>query len=87
MQGKSAVALAREAGIDAPLILAKGKGELAERILEIASDNGIPVIEDELLATILSEAEIGTCIPEETWLAVASIFAFLRKGIDAHWFR
>jgi type III secretion system FlhB-like substrate exporter len=72
--------------MSAPVVLAQGQGMLAERIIEIAGSAGIPVVEDPLLADILSDAEIGGCIPAETWEAVAAIFAFLEKGTKERWF-
>jgi type III secretion system FlhB-like substrate exporter len=54
---------------------------MARRMLEIAEECGIGIIHDPILADILGEAEIGTCIPPETYEAVAAIFAFLEKGI------
>ena len=51
-KAKVAVALAYNPGDDAPTVLASGKGALAERITKAASENDIPVYEDEKLANI-----------------------------------
>ncbi len=59
---------------------------LERKMLEIARNCGITVVSDPLLADVLSSAEIGTCVPRETWEAVASIFAFLEKGINEKMF-
>lgn len=72
---KSAVALKYPENADAPFIVAKEKGALAERLLKIAKENNVPVVEDEIACNILSVSEIGSCIPEETWEIVARIFA------------
>lgn len=77
---KNAVALAYGPGMEAPVVLAKGKSEMARRMLEIAEDSGITIIKDPILADILEGAELGACIPPETYEAVAAIFAFLEKG-------
>jgi FlhB-like protein len=81
MKGRrAAVALGYEKGDLAPVGLASGKGELAERMLAIAEENGIRVVEDSALAQVLVEADIGSCIPEDTWRAVAAVFAFLERA-------
>lgn len=73
------IALSYTFGEQAPLITASGRGAIAQKIREIADHCNIPLINDPLLAEILIEAEIGSCIPEETYQAVAAIFAFLQK--------
>ncbi|HOF85056.1 MAG TPA: EscU/YscU/HrcU family type III secretion system export apparatus switch protein [Treponemataceae bacterium] len=77
----AAVALSYTGHEPAPVIVASGKNELAKRMREIAREHEIRVVEDPLLADILSDVEIGNCIPGETWEAVAAIFAFFRSGI------
>jgi len=60
----------------APLVLAKGAGKVAERIKEIARENGIPVRENNPLARALYKVvEVGDVIPEEFYQAVAAILA------------
>ena len=54
-----AVALQYGPGSGAPVIVASGMGHLAERIVEVAVDSGVPVYEDNSLATILSQMELG----------------------------
>ena len=76
---KSAVALRYPDGAECPFISAKAKGVLADKMLEIAEENNIPVVEDQLLAGILTVEEIGESIPLETWEIVAKIFAFLAE--------
>ncbi|MDR2898199.1 MAG: EscU/YscU/HrcU family type III secretion system export apparatus switch protein [Spirochaetaceae bacterium] len=78
-QKKAAVALCYPDGYAAPFILAKGKGLLAERITDIALEHDIQIVADPRLSNILSVYEIGSCIPPETYEAVAGIFAFLEK--------
>lgn len=78
---KAAVALSYTGEEPAPVIVASGKNELAKRLLEIAREHEIRVVEDPLLADILSDVEIGNCIPRETWEAVAALFVFFERGI------
>ena len=49
--------------IGAPVIVASGMGHLAEKIVEVATDNGVPVYEDTSLATVLSQMQLGREIP------------------------
>ena len=79
LKNLSAVALKYPLDAQAPLIAAKERGRLAKRMIEIAEENGIPVIEDDILENVLSIQDVGQCIPEETWEAVAAIFAYIIK--------
>ena len=72
-----AVALKYPCGSDAPFIAAKAKGVLAQKLVEIAEEQKIPVVEDKIATDILTVEEIGACIPEETWEIIAKIFAFV----------
>lgn len=74
---KTAVALAYEAGDTAPKILATGKGELAERIIEKGKESNIPLYKDNKLANTLSKLEIGDAIPPELYEVVAEILVFV----------
>ncbi len=73
------VALSYTFGEDIPMITASGRGAVARKIREIADKCHIPLINNPLLAEVLVDTEIGSCIPEETYQAVAAIFAFLQK--------
>jgi flagellar biosynthesis protein len=73
-----AVALKYTNGEDyAPKVIAKGKGELAEKIIEIAMSSGIPIREDKNLVKVLSTLDLYQEIPEELYRAVAAILAFI----------
>jgi len=73
-----AVALRYEKFKDiAPKVVAKGKGEVAEKIIEIAKKHNIPIKKDEDLAEILSKLELYEEIPEELYEVVAEILAFV----------
>lgn len=63
----------------APKVVAKGSGEIAKEIVEIAKENNIPIQEDPTLVQMLSELEINQTIPEELYEVVAEIFAFIYK--------
>ena len=64
---------------EAPKILAKGAGHLAERIIELAQEQGIPLHEDPDLVGLLSKLELGTEIPEQLYAAVAEVLAFIYR--------
>ncbi len=83
---KKTVALAWSGNESAPVVIARGKDALAERMLEIAQSCGIPIVDDPLLSETLSVVDVGTCVPYETWEAVAAIFAFLEKGLAENTF-
>ena len=72
-----AVALKYPEDADLPFITAKGKGELAKKIIETAQENNIHIEENEALVNLLSAEEINTAIPEEAYSALAVIFAFI----------
>ncbi|RUM89007.1 MAG: flagellar biosynthesis protein FlhB [Thermodesulfatator sp.] len=76
-----AVALKYEAGkMEAPSVVAKGAGIIAEKIKEIARDNGIPIVENKPVAqSIFKLVEIGQTIPENLFQAVAEIFAYVYR--------
>ena len=76
-KAKTAVALAYEAGDVAPKILATGKGELAERIIEKGKAGNVPLYKDNKLANTLSKLEIGDTIPPELYDVVAEILVFV----------
>ena len=76
---KTAVALSYEPEDKAPKILAAGKGYIAEKILEIANQESIPVHKDEALAGTLSKLEIGDYIPKELYGVVAEILVFVDR--------
>ena len=64
------------AGSGAPRIVAKGGGEVAERIVETAREHNVPLQEDAALASALSRLELGREIPRELYVAVAHVLAF-----------
>ena len=76
---KTAVALAYEPGEEAPKILATGKGEVAERIIDEAKKNDVPFYKDSALAETLSKLKLGDAIPPERYEVVAQILVFVDK--------
>lgn len=75
-----AAALQYKQGLNsAPRIVAKGKGAIAEKILEIAREHNIPLKEDPQLVEVLSTLDLYQEIPPELYKAVAEILAFIYK--------
>ena len=76
---KQAIALTYEPGNEAPVIVAAGKGYVAEKIIETAKASDVPLYEDGKLADTLSRLEIGDTIPPELYRVVADILVFVDK--------
>lgn len=74
---KQAIALEYNPAEDAPRVIASGRGVLAERIIEKAQENDVPVHRDDKLADTLSRLEIGDMIPPELYEVVAEILIFV----------
>ncbi len=63
----------------APRILAKGQGNVAEKILDLAKSQGIPIREDPDLVEALAKLDVGSLIPTELYPAVAEVLAFVYR--------
>lgn len=63
----------------APRVVAKGRGAIGDRIVEIAQAHNVPIEENALLAGALSNIEIGDEIPEELYRAVAEVLVFVLR--------
>jgi flagellar biosynthetic protein FlhB len=75
-----AIALKYEEGMQAPTVVAKGAGFVAQKIKAVAKENGIPLVENKPLArTIFKSTEIGDFIPAELYRAVAEILAYVYR--------
>ena len=71
-----AVALQYDPANGAPVVVASGMGYLAEKLVEVAVENGVPVYEDSSLATVLAQMELGREIPEELYQAIVEIYVY-----------
>ncbi len=63
----------------APRVVAKGRGQVAENIIAVAREHGVPLHEDPNLAATLSALDIETEIPPELYRAVAEVLAFIYR--------
>jgi flagellar biosynthesis protein len=62
---------------DVPVLAAFGEGYLARRIVEVAHESGIPILQDRGLSSILSKISVGDEISPELYEAVAKVLAFV----------
>src|SRR5438067_3654460 len=77
---KTAVALKYDrAKTRAPTVAASGKGRIAERILEVARQHGVPIKEDPDLVQLLAKLDLGDAIPGELYPVIAEVFAFVYR--------
>jgi flagellar biosynthesis protein len=74
-----AIALQYEKGSGAPRVIAKGKGPIGAKIIEVARAHNVPIEENEVLAGALSNVELGDEIPEDLYKAVAEVLIFVLK--------
>ena len=62
---------------DAPVVIASGYGKVAEKIIDIAEQKGIPVYRDDSAASLLCMLEVGNNIPTELYEVIAAIYCQL----------
>jgi flagellar biosynthetic protein FlhB len=71
----------REAEDDAPVVVAKGAGYIAQRIRERAKEHQIPLVENKQVARMLyDQVELGQAIPVDLYQAVAEILALVYRA-------
>ncbi len=75
---RAAVAMRYDVDRDrAPMILATGRGPIADEIIRLADDNKIPLYEDAELAALLSKLELDAEVPPELYVLVAEVLFFV----------
>jgi type III secretion system FlhB-like substrate exporter len=74
---EKAVAIKYTQGLPAPLVLAKGRGRIAERLKTIAAENEISILEMPELTDALIELDVGSFIPERFYEILAEILVFV----------
>ncbi len=74
-----AVALAYQTGQSAPKVVAKGRGLLAQAIIERARDAGVYVHESPELVSLLMQVDLDQHIPPQLYLAVAELLAWIYR--------
>ena len=76
IEAKKAVALLYDQ-VRAPILVAKGRGAFAEEIIEVAKAAGVHLAEDPVLAETLSYLRLEQEIPEEVYVAVATVLSWV----------
>jgi len=77
---REAVALKYDRAKDAaPRVTAKGKGIVAEAIMQKAKESGVTLMEDPDLVQLLGKVELGETIPEELYRAVAEVLSYVYR--------
>lgn len=75
---QKAVALKYNAERDeAPIVIASGYGSVAEKIIDIAEQKGIPVFRDDSAASLLCMLEVGNSVPPELYEVIAAVYCQL----------
>ena len=82
VQPDTAVALHYNEDLPAPIVVASGRGPIADVITRIARESGVPVVADPALAADLIELDVNTLIPESLYEVIASLLVFVR-GLQA----
>jgi len=63
-------------GENAPIVTATGEGAIAEEIIRVAREHGVPLREDVMLAALLGELELGEEIPPLLYQVIAEVIAY-----------
>lgn len=77
---KSVALRYREHEDKAPKVIAKGEGEIARKIREIAQQEGIPLHRDDALVELLAQIEIDREIPPELYGAIAELLSWVYRA-------
>ena len=77
---KKAAALRYDQGRDqAPRVVAKGRAKMAEKIVALAREHNVPLVEDPNLVQMLEALDVDTEIPAELYRAVAEVLVFIYR--------
>lgn len=78
---KKAAALKYDGGSKAPVVVAAGSGYVAQKIIEVAQTNDVPVYQDNSLATLLAQLKVGAEIPPELYQAIVEIYVYFLRYV------
>lgn len=86
MKKRQAAALeySKDQAFSAPRIIAIGEGHIAERIIALAQEEGIPIYEDVEIIAKLVRVPLGSEIPPELYQAVAKVLALIYRLEEEH---
>lgn len=74
---RKAAALKYESTYEAPIVTAAGAGQIAEKIIDKAKENDVPIVENKELTELLTKVDVGDNVPAELYDAVASVLAYV----------
>ncbi|WOJ93327.1 EscU/YscU/HrcU family type III secretion system export apparatus switch protein [Congregibacter variabilis] len=66
-------------GEGAPVLVAKGENAIADRIVELAAENGVPIVQDGQLTELLCQIPLGDEVPPALYVAVAEVLAYVYR--------
>lgn len=78
VNGPSAAVIRYEEG-NAPVVVAQGKGALAEKILALATQHGVPMEEDSTLLAELLDIDLGDSIPPQLYAVIAEMLILIEE--------
>ncbi len=79
----AALKYSQDSSHSAPVVVAAGLGYVAQKIIDVAQDNNVPVFQDDTLASLLSQLGAGSEIPPELYQAIVDIYVyFLSYSLD-----
>lgn len=64
----------------APVVVASGHGHIAEKIIQVADQNGVPVFRDDSTAAVLTMLKVGQSVPESLYEVIAGIYTEILKA-------
>lgn len=79
VNGLSAAVIRYEQGDKAPTVVAHGRGYVAEKIIELAKQNGVPIEQDAALVQHLLDLDLGDTIPPQLYAVIAEILILIEK--------
>jgi flagellar biosynthesis protein len=74
---KKVAALKYENGYNAPIVTAAGMGVIADKIIEKAEDNDVPIVYNKEMAELLTKVDVGESIPAELYDVIAKIIVYV----------
>lgn len=66
-------------GEGAPVLVAKGDNAIADRIVQLAAENGVPIVQDGQLTELLCQIPLGEEVPPTLYVAVAEVLAYVYR--------
>ncbi|MDD2568566.1 MAG: EscU/YscU/HrcU family type III secretion system export apparatus switch protein [Clostridia bacterium] len=76
LQQAAALKYSQEGPEKAPVVIASGLGHIAEKIVALAQENKVPVFQDDSLAALLTQLNVGSEIPPELYQAVVDLYVY-----------